>query len=126
MKKYKAARQLRPTATQPGPLPQNHVLTMTAMAKKNQKGFPKGACSARDSHNAIDTSAMASAYRHKIPDLDGAAWVVCISKCESEPNATFILRALIALPLLRRTAFSLLADDGALGRFVRPSAPSVN
>ena len=40
MKKYSIATVLSPTATQPGPFPQNHVLATTAMEKKNQKGFP--------------------------------------------------------------------------------------
>jgi hypothetical protein len=60
MKKYKTASVLKPTATQPGPLPPNHVLAITATGKKNQKGFPNGTCRTSDKNNAVDTRAIAN------------------------------------------------------------------
>ena len=60
MKKYSTARVLRPTASQPGPLPPNQVVAITAIAKKNQKGLPNGTCSASDNSSATATSAIAN------------------------------------------------------------------
>jgi hypothetical protein len=59
MKKYRTTTVLRPTANHPAFLPPNHVAAITAIAKKNQKGLPKGTCRTRDNNNAIDTSAVA-------------------------------------------------------------------
>ena len=60
MKKYKTASELKKTATQPGPLPPNQVLAMTATGKKNQNGFPKGTSRISDSNIAADTKAIAN------------------------------------------------------------------
>lgn len=60
MKKYRTTTVLRPTETQPGPRPPSHVDTMTAIAKKNQNGFPNLSCKANDKANAIADNAMGS------------------------------------------------------------------
>jgi hypothetical protein len=60
MKKYRTAVVLRPTETQPGPRPPSHVETMTAIAKKNQKGFPNRSCKTRDKPSAVAVNAIAS------------------------------------------------------------------
>jgi hypothetical protein len=47
----------------PGNFPQNQVLAITALGKKNQNGFPNEISNTRDSHRAAAAKRMAIPYR---------------------------------------------------------------
>src|SRR5215467_5738487 len=61
---------LTTAVTQPAFFPQNQVLAMTALGKKNQNGFPNEVSKTRDSQRATPAKRMAIAYGEAAPAMN--------------------------------------------------------